>query len=96
MKEATTPGPIEREGTFMWQFDSQSGSGLNLWSGKLDANNGYSQEYALRAATLFEAAPDLLASAQDALIALEAAPDTVTTKIARQKLRAAIARATGA
>jgi hypothetical protein len=46
-------------------------------------------------ARLIAAAPDGLAAAQDALIALEAAPDTVTTRIARQKLRAFIAKATG-
>lgn len=52
------PGPICRDDTYMWQLDEVSG--VNLWSGKLGANNGYPQEHALKAAALFEAAPDLL------------------------------------
>lgn len=46
-------------------------------------------------ARLIAAAPDGLDAAQEALIALEAAPDSVTVQIARQKLRAFIAKATG-
>jgi hypothetical protein len=59
---AKTPGAIQRDGTFLWQMDSPSGAGINLWSGKLSANNGYPQEHVERAAALFVAAPDLLAA----------------------------------
>jgi hypothetical protein len=44
-------------------------------------------------ARLIAAAPDGLEAAHEALIALEAAPDSVTVQLARKKLRAFIAKA---
>ena len=62
MSAELTPGPIGRKGLFLWQLDSPSGSGINLWSGQLSANNGYSPRHAEQAARLFVAAPDLAAA----------------------------------
>jgi hypothetical protein len=44
-------------------------------------------------ARLIAAAPDGLDAAHEALIALEAAPDSITVQLARKKLRAFIAKA---
>lgn len=72
MSNQPNHGPIQRKGTFLWQEDSPSGAGMNLWSGLLQANNGYPEEHALRAAALFEAASDLLEALTHAVEALEA------------------------
>jgi hypothetical protein len=80
---------IGRQGSFLWQMDSPSGAGMNLWSGMLSPNNGYPEEHAIRAATLFEAAPDLLVACEAALMHI---PEEWT---AARILRKAIAKATG-
>lgn len=55
---APTPGPILRDGTFLWQLDGPDGA--NLWSGSLSPNNGHAEYHALRAAQLLETAPLML------------------------------------
>jgi hypothetical protein len=84
-----TPGKILRDGTFLWQLDSPSGSGMNLWSGRLEKNNGYPLEHALRAAVLLEAAHDLL----EALKGVVRVADRNTDEFAAA--HAAIAKAEG-
>lgn len=66
------PGPIQRAGTFLYQLDRQDETGVNLWSGHISPNNGCRKEHAIKAATLFEAAPDLLAALECAEARLRA------------------------
>jgi threonine aldolase len=56
--------PIQLTGdTFLYQLDAPlDAGGCNLWSGNLQANNGFNLEYATKAAKLFAAAPALLAA----------------------------------
>lgn len=54
------PGPIQREGTFLYQLNTAPDWTCNLWSGRLDPNNGHDREHASKAAKLFGAAEDLL------------------------------------
>lgn len=64
METKHAPGPIQRDGTFLWQLDGHPTAPCNLWSGSISANNGYSREYAEKAATLFSAAEALLKAAK--------------------------------
>lgn len=83
-------GPIQRKGTFLWQLDTPSGSGINLWSGSISPNNGYSREYAEKVAALFEAAPDLLEALRSFVFEFGDKTNSATVN----KARAAIAKAT--
>lgn len=56
--------PIGLQGLTLYQLSNDTGNGINLWSGRLSANNGYPESYAYRAAQLFEAAPKLLGIAK--------------------------------
>lgn len=61
MAEKYTPG-IGRSGTFLYEIDETGRA--NLWSGKLEANNGNSPGHVLKAAVLFVSAHELLAALQ--------------------------------
>lgn len=88
MENKRTPGP--------WKAAAEHSPRQGVYGcGYLVATMSGGEYYRDRAnAILIAATPDLLAAAQDALIALEAAPDTVTTRIAKKKLKSAIESAT--
>jgi hypothetical protein len=95
-----TPSRIYRKGNFLWQEDTPSGSGMNLWSGSLFPNNNYPAEPALRAAILFEAASDLLEVLRELHDRLTLCADLYTAADAydafyREMVEEAIAKATG-
>lgn len=85
--------PFERSGTFLYQLDGPTGErGVkNIWSARVDTNNGYSVDEALKVAMLFHAAPELLEALRDCLANVRIM-DCGTA----ERARAAIAKATGA
>lgn len=55
------PQPIQQEGTFLYKLNNpREKYGNNLWSCKVEPNNGHPMEHALQAANLFVASEELL------------------------------------
>lgn len=91
MSDDITPGPIELvDGNVLYQLDNESG--LNLWSSVIQPNNGYDRSYAIKAATLLAAAPELLRACEQAVEWLEG---WASAEPYIGVLRAAISKATG-
>ena len=93
MSAAFTPAPWLAQ-----EYEPGGGSGfVRIGDVVIDGiyRGGDSDRLPIEDARLIAAAPDGLDAAQEALIALVAAPDSVAVQIARKKLRAFIAKAEG-
>lgn len=64
------PGPITATGLFVYQLAMPKEGvflgACNLWSGRIDSNNGFPDIHARKAVAMFAAAPDLLKELEQA------------------------------
>lgn len=83
---------IHREDRYLYELNDSYKTGcppMNIWACSVQAQNGNAEQVALKVATLFEAAPDLLDAAKKALDLLTCAEmDRVKIKGKQEDIRA--------